>query len=242
VMVALQMARDGSVLHHYFPGRESDISAQLIRLCREHLPAGTRVIVRPHPHDPAVVTRCTLPEGWEWDHTPNVYATLLTCRGLVTITSTLATEAVSLGLPVACLGRGCWVGHGVVVECSGDFAKLRQVLTTEPDEWTATRFLCAVMRHQLPYDATPEQVAFSPAVREWIARAGGVVTAETSLEDATAWIMANGTAELQEHTKTLLAEHSNCQGCRRKRYSKLIGNLAIGAGMRPGWKRGQETT
>lgn len=183
IMVVCQTHNDTSVRWHNFPDRnglrEGSITA-LLRLCaplRDH-----KVIVRPHPkameHFKDQSKKFDWPGGWSVDSTKNVYETLRECSGLVTATSTLATEALSLGIPVACLGTAAWHGCGAVMECSGNPKRVAGVLDWKPDEDLIVKYLCAVMRHQLSYKASVEDILDNESFCKWIESIGGSVPAK----------------------------------------------------------------
>lgn len=183
IMAVCQTHNDTSVRWHNFPDRnglkEGSIEA-LLRLCSPL--RGKKVIVRPHPkaveHFKDQSSRFDWPKSWSVDTTPNVYETLRRCSGLVTATSTLATEALSLGIPVACLGRAAWAGYGVVMECSGNTDRVAKMLEWKPDGNRVVEYLCAVMRHQIAYTASVDDILDNESFRRWIGSIGGEVPAE----------------------------------------------------------------
>ena len=230
IMIACQTHNDCSVRFHYHPGRGKAPAMQaLCDACADYLPSGVPVIVRPHPREPNRINPDWLRPDWTLDTSKDVYATLRTCRAMVTVSSTLATEALALGLPVACLGRSAWEGHGVVLECANDYSRLAGLPNWAPEEWPVLRYLCAVMRHQLPYDATPDQVQANASVRTWLERAGHPIQTQTLADQATAAaarIRAANAPQVLEHLLALEAKLDTCKRCSRSRLQRKIIDLA----------------
>lgn len=228
VLVACQTGRDCSVRYHYAPNRK-DRSAvlSLIEDAYQYLPAGTSVVVRPHPRERAALDGIALPDGWTIDNIANPIESLRRCRGVVTITSTLATEALSMGLPVACLGRGAWQGSGAVIECAENPANLVHVLDKHPEEWQAIAYLCAVLRHQLPYNATVEDVENNESVQAWLKNAGAnTLTMEQKVSKARYTIEQSGNTGAIELLKAINAKAGTCAKCQQSRLNRKILELA----------------
>jgi len=230
IMIACQTHNDCSVRYHYHPGRGSAPAMQpLLDACADYLPSHIPVIVRPHPKSRVLLNPDWLRPGWTLDTSPDVYATLRTCRALVTISSTLSTEALALGLPVACLGRSAWEGHGVVLECATDYGRLAGLPDWAPEEWPVLRYLCAVMRHQLPYDATPDQVQGNASIRTWLGRAGHPIQVQGLADQVTAaaaQIRSTNDPAALEHLLVLEAKLADCKVCSRARLQRKIIELA----------------
>ena len=196
---------------------EGSIKA-LLRLC-EPL-RDRKVIVRPHPgakdQFKEQSKRFDWPEGWSVDSTPNVYETLRKCSGLVTVTSTLSTEALSLGIPVACFGKGAWVGSGAVLECAGQSGLVSGVLDWKPDEYSAIKYLCSVMRHQLSFQASVDDILSNVSFRHWIMDIGGKVPVARTQAEMESWIREHGSGSDIVALDELLFRLKSCKGCRRK--------------------------
>ena len=160
VMVALQKRDDLGCRKYYDHGGE-DPTVKLLQWCIDNL-GDMPVLLRPHPRHPAdwqktqelLVTKgITLPSHWQIDTSKWVYETLLRCRALVTINSTLATEAQCLKMPIVCLGRGAWTGSGAVRE-TATVLSVKDLLSIEP--WHALeparfRYLLKVLEKQVRY-------------------------------------------------------------------------------------------
>ena len=133
-----------------------------------------RVLVRPHPSSHAAL-QDVLPKlercfgtRWEIDGSDDVYDTISRCKALITISSTVATEALWTGIPVATLGRSTYSGAGVTLECAGYPHNLGRLLSFKPDPEAVRRYLAAVIRHQIPYGASCAEIVASESVKKWL--------------------------------------------------------------------------
>jgi SAM-dependent methyltransferase len=176
VLVALQYDRDAPC-HYYFPARgQRSAMSVFLELCARHLPADVPVLVRPHPRflaqwqERETEWRALMRPGWQVDAAGNVYALLARCRALVTVNSTLATEAQLIGTPVATLGEGTFTGSGTTLECARAPARLAGLADWRPDQTRSVAYLANLWSRQLPYGATAAQVVAHPAVRTWLDR------------------------------------------------------------------------
>jgi hypothetical protein len=175
ILFAVQAEGDAPCRYH-FPARDPALGVltSALRLLAEHLPTRP-IVIRPHPRfrDQWEGSRDRiiphLRRTWSVEASPDVYATLRHCSALVTVNSTLATEALCLGLPVATLGEGAYTGSGATLECARDPGRLAALPAWRPDLRAVTGYLCAVLRHQLPYAALPAEVCAHPDFRCWVA-------------------------------------------------------------------------
>lgn len=171
IVIALQTPNDAPV-QFYCPAREAeDATAFLVRSCAQYLPEDCDVLVRPHPRDVENGKTGCLPfvrPSWEINHADNVYQLLRRCSRLITINSTLATEALGLTMPVAVLGKGTFTGSGAVFDCSYNPKRLSDFLSWTPDPEKIQRYLCSVLRHQLLYSDT--DVSRCLPVQKWLQR------------------------------------------------------------------------
>lgn len=162
VMLALQRNRDLSTwfFSAQRPGEKCIDGA--LRIAMEQ--GGDReLLVRPHPRESTQVTDSAYWQAhWKLDTSPDVYATLRTCSALVSVNSTLVTEALTLGIPVVALGEGAFTGS-LAVKTSF------QGLDKPVQQDAVDRYLCAVWRHQVPYKP-PHSVCTNAAFRAWASR------------------------------------------------------------------------
>lgn len=148
----------------------------ILYLCRKYLPNNVPVIVRPHPIDADrffkslhLYTDLFLP-NWSIDKGESIYDIAVKCRSAVTINSTVATELMYIGIPVAVLGKGLFTGSGSVFDCSEDFSKLSNIGNYAPDIGCVNKYLCAILRNQLQYNSSYEDACNKGAIKRWIER------------------------------------------------------------------------
>lgn len=165
VLVCGQLSRDMGPRFHC-PGRPADADpmAWLIATVSAHLRPGVPVVWRRHPKDAADYE---LPPGWTADQRTPLADALRTCRAVVTVNSSVAAEAVLLGVPVAALGVGCWTGSPAVLDCSADPSRLRELGTWAPDG--QADLVAAILRHQVSYDADAQQALQCVPLADWLA-------------------------------------------------------------------------
>jgi hypothetical protein len=177
LMFACQQQGDASILH-YFPGpKTTDTRMKALQvLVRAY--AGKRVLVRPHPwggnawEDIRQQVDAMLPATWTVEMPVpgvKVYTRLPQCRGLVTVNSTVATEALILGMPVAVFGYGAFTGSGTMLECTEDAALVNGVEAFAPDREKVLRYLCACLRQQVRYrETTAAELAAHEEFQRWV--------------------------------------------------------------------------
>jgi hypothetical protein len=177
VLVALQRPVDAPLLFH-FPAagqRHADPIGVMLKLLKEHLPVGPTYLLRPHPRhrkewaaEEEGRKQTVWRDDWRTDASDDVYELVSGCSAVVAVNSTLATEALALGVPVATLGSGCWTGSQATLECDRQPELLDGLMEWHTDADKATRLLAAILRHQLSYHATAETVAAHPDFQRWI--------------------------------------------------------------------------
>lgn len=157
ILVCLQNALDAN-LRQEFPlgnGHEDRLKVS-IEVINKHLPRKTEVILRPSPrfldwwkeHSASYPIR---PE-WKVDWSGKFVDVVVGCRAMVTVNSTCASEAATLGIPVATLGTGAFTGSGVSLECAHHPERLRDILDWEPPSNAGFRFGSAILgRHFMAY-------------------------------------------------------------------------------------------
>lgn len=164
VLVCLQSSLDSNLQQQFHLGcAYKDKVEATIDLLRHHLPRGRKVIIRPNPrfidawHER--VASYTLRDDWTVDWAGTFHNLLPKCSALVTVNSTCASEATTLGIPVATLGTGAFTGSGATLECAVQPAILRGLFDWRPDPEKCRRYGEAILgRHFLPYakaDDTP---------------------------------------------------------------------------------------
>jgi len=176
IMFAVQRNRDAPCQFH-FPRQNKHLGAleSSIKLLSEHCP-DRPVAIRPHPRfvrewkaNEPNLEKYFRPD-WTIDYSPRVYATLRECSALVTVNSTLATEALFLGMPVATLGNSAFTGSNVTLECGADPARLAGLFDFEPQQEPIKRYLGACMRHQLQYNLDTDGILENREFQRWLER------------------------------------------------------------------------
>lgn len=227
ILLACQTPRDCSVRYHYSPldaGR--GCSRLLIEECARYIPKDLPALVRPHPRAKGALGGIEIPAGWTVSGDGSLKDILPTCRAVATISSTVATEALALGLPVACLGRGAWYGSGAVLDCSDDPSQLATLATFLPDEWTVLRYLAAVMRHQIPHNATPGEIGRNASFRVWLDRAGVKQPPPDAFARAVETIQASGDDHRIGMLAIIQAKMAACRRCRKTKLRRSVIDLA----------------
>jgi hypothetical protein len=160
ILVCLQRPKDSSVTWGFLADqREVNRTAEFLRLLKQHLPVDpSRVIIRQHPKERSFdLPLEVLDKEWRWECEAPFNEAVRVARGVVTINSTCAHEAVLAGVPVATIGSGTFTGWEVTLECADRPERLRKFLEWRVDPATARHYLGQAMtRHFLPYHITPE--------------------------------------------------------------------------------------
>jgi hypothetical protein len=174
VLIALQTERDAPLLH-YAPRWDQQIpaAAWLLRAADKYLKAGVAAVIRPHPRAPdldAVLKAAgeAVRPDWRVDATGTASDAIRRASAVVTINSTVATEALVTGIPVACLGHGAFTRSTAVLECGDAPERLAHLADWRPDTAAVQGYLCAVWRHLVPYSADLYRVRRNPYISRWL--------------------------------------------------------------------------
>ena len=174
---ALQREIDAPARHD-FPLRKRKLGTNrtALEIISKHFP-DLPIIWRGHPRYPDVLDNL-MPHlkkcwrsNWSIDTSKECYETLKKCRGLITINSTLATETLFLGIPVATLGRSAFTGSNVTLECHEDPSRLTELTKFVPNQERILNYLAAVMRHQIPTTSTYKDILEHCEFQIWAQRA-----------------------------------------------------------------------
>ena len=175
IIVALQRRLDTGC-YRFFPKNpvKQDPVAGLLEYCSKYLPKDRKVLIRPHPrYKPEwenkrreYVANYFQP-NWEVNLDGGIYPLLLTASALVTVNSTVASEALALNLPIATLGESVWTGSGATLECAQEPDKLAVVLEHKPDMERRMSMQSAILRRQVPY-GNGAAFAQHPAYLDWV--------------------------------------------------------------------------
>lgn len=169
VLVCLQNKADCN-LRQQFPasGAEEDKVAAFLEMLQRHLPMGRRVVIRPNPRflDFWKDGSYTIRGDWEVDWSGDFYQVIKGCSALITVNSSTASEAATLGVPVATLGTGAFTGSGATFECGDDPSRLSNFYNWKPDYDSVTRYAKAILGgHYLSYRDPDIQ---NHELRSWI--------------------------------------------------------------------------
>jgi len=179
IFVAIQQKNDAPCKYH-FAQRKKDADDPidlLLYFCHQYLP-DREVIVKPHPRfleewseKDSLYKSAYFRKNWSVFEETDACEILTKCSALVTINSTLATEAQFLGIPVAVLGEGLFSKSDTVLDCSKDPEKLAGVLSFKPDLYKSAAYLYAVFRHHILYDKFADLIKANKCFLRWRAKA-----------------------------------------------------------------------
>ena len=153
VLVCLQRPKDCSVKPRYFPHTEDgvDVRVTLLKLLAEH--SADSLLVRVHPKD-GEFNPPIWRDNWRLDRSGEEFNTIVKrCRAVVTISSTCASEAVLLGMPVATFGTGVFTGHNITLDCSSDPSLVAHLPDWRPDVSRCRAYVSRVLeRHLMSFE------------------------------------------------------------------------------------------
>lgn len=169
ILVCLQNPKDSN-LQMEFPssrGNPDKLGATL-DILYQHLPISVPITIRPHPRFLEAWNAKSYPmrSNWTVDWSGSFYDLLPRCSALVTVNSTCASEAVTLGIPVATLGTGAFTGSGATLECADNPARLRELERWQPSPNRCRQYAEAILgRHFLPYN---EECGYNSELESWL--------------------------------------------------------------------------
>jgi hypothetical protein len=172
IIIAMQMIGDAPVKHNFVRDPIYNSWELFIKICREYI-HNKDVIIRCHPRDePNEVygsIRNFIPQNWKFVGSKgSIYDILPNCRSMVAINSTVATEALVYGMPVATLGRGAFTNHGATLECSDDHSLLSGIDDYKPDYDKIIKYLCSVSRYEMPYNTNVDGIMSHHCFKAWL--------------------------------------------------------------------------
>lgn len=175
ILVALQHGNDAILRYYYDNGRNTNLPIKyFLQQVAEYF-KDKKVIVRPHPKymqdwekdEEEYLT--TFGESWELQKTGSIYDMFKVCSSILTINSTVATEAVAYGIPVATFGKGVFTDAGVTLECANNVENVTNIDNFYIDKMTIIRYLVALLKHQIPRN---------PSVRDFLRNEDFVIWAK----------------------------------------------------------------
>jgi hypothetical protein len=187
IMVAMQMNGDAPLRYH-FPAAAgmNDRKKKFLELLRAYLPDAD-LVIRPHPKERKVPEIGYWPRNWTKDLDGSIYNKGLGCKGIITVNSTVATEFLAIGMPVATFGYGSYSNSGATLDCGENQSIVPKICSYKPDMQKVYGYLAAVTRHQLSYNASKEDVLANRSFNVWCDRiksAGKIISTGTQIVDA----------------------------------------------------------
>jgi hypothetical protein len=134
------------------------------------MPKDANLLIRPHPRERKLFDGHPLRDSFQWSMDGDLSAILPNCSSVITVNSTVATEACLFGVKAAVFGTGTFTGSGAVYEFDGDFERLLSFLKVGAiDAEKQKRYCEAVLgAHFLPYKGTDGSKC--PEFERWLAR------------------------------------------------------------------------
>jgi hypothetical protein len=157
VLVCLQNTYDSNLQNEFPLGKKhADKVQATMEILHRYLPQNRPVVIRPSPrfisHWNDNHRKYIRRSHWKVDWSGSFHDILPKFSALVTVNSTCASEAVTLGMPVAVIGTGAFDGSGAVLECAKHPERLREINTWRPSMEACARYAKAILgRHFLPY-------------------------------------------------------------------------------------------
>jgi hypothetical protein len=173
ILVALQHHLDSNI-NFQFPFGEKFTDKVEATLCfvKTFLNQDLDITIRPHPRflkhweeNLNNYKKSFWNDRWVIDYDKSPYLKLSEYNALISVNSTLVNEAICLGIPIATLGVGAFSEHGVTLECSHDFQKLKNILDFEPSEDKTYQYIYKALRYNTLHHTDSELQIITNA--EW---------------------------------------------------------------------------
>jgi len=168
ILVCLQLNGDASMLHHFPLCKGSQRNDYFIQECIKNLPKNHPVILRFHPRDKRKQTRVKLPKHWTINNSGRFMDQAKKCSALVVVNSTVATEALCLGIPIATFGQSTFYGSQTTLDCSRRSANVNGIFDFKADWDKIDSYLCAILRGQLMFNYGKDKVLQHESVQKFI--------------------------------------------------------------------------
>lgn len=175
VLVCLQSPLDLNMTSQFPAAHGKDRKLQIVmELLYNHLPSGKPVVIRPNPRFldkwKEAEHEIKLKDEWTVNWEGRFHEILPQFSRLVTVNSTCASEAATLGMPVAALGTGCFTGSGVVLECHSNPSLLSGFYDWVQSTEACRAYACAILgRHFVPYKMNGANVV-NVEMERWLAK------------------------------------------------------------------------
>lgn len=178
ILIVLQYDNDSSVRFGWDKGKYKTPTERLLALCSEYLPKGVPVLVRPHPLFRSSFLRDArrwgyikhFHENWKLDDSRSIYELVPKCRAMVSICSTVVTEASTTGIPIFALGTGPYSRTGAVYEGEEGLIRYSKLAGLLVDTGSRLRYTSTVLRDQIPMEAGFGDFDKNEQIMKWVKR------------------------------------------------------------------------
>jgi len=193
LLITLQHDEDAPVRNYFERSNVAKpVALCVLELVKTFINKDIPIIVRPHPlfiEEWNKIENLCIPlfnNNWSLSKSGSVYKIMKRCRGLITINSTTACEALALGIPVATLGSNIYSGSGLILECAPEDGYNYDRLKLMNDYYEMFRgngawnevikdltikFLYTLMKHKMPMYPTTEDFIKNEDFNIWVNRA-----------------------------------------------------------------------
>lgn len=170
ILFALQCRNDCNINFEFPAAPQTDRTEWVLNEVLGMIPAGTNLLIRPHPSERPMFENHRLRHLFQWSMEGDLPSLLPTCSAVITVNSTTASEACLMGIPTAVLGTGAFTGSGAVFECHQDLTRLKEFLAAPKVDIAAQERYCRAIlgAHFLPYRNTDK--AACPEFDRWLER------------------------------------------------------------------------
>jgi hypothetical protein len=154
ILITLQCNQDATLQQEYpLADKQPDRNAFTIETVEKYLPAGSRVVVRPHPREPDAIKNLSLPHQWSVQTSGTLASAIRGASAMISVNSTSVSEAALFGIPTAVLGTGVFTGCPAFLDCSKDPSKLAGLHQFQPSlKWQLAYVSAILAQHQMPYN------------------------------------------------------------------------------------------
>ena len=175
IFLPLQVESDSQVMFAAnVPEKMGLRQAWLVDLVCRSFP-DRQIVIRPHPFDLKTMERIGEYSSAMRGHANvqvhppkrglnNSYQYCAHARAVIGVNSTVLTEALTFGKPVAAFGRGVFTENDVVLEMDRD-SNPRKVVEFVPDRLALTRYFTLLFARQVPYDCAVDDVSRYPVLQ-----------------------------------------------------------------------------
>lgn len=153
VLLALQCRNDCNINFEFPLAPRCDRVEWFLQQVVDLMPESVRLLIRPHPRERKLFENHPLRSKFQWSMDGDLSTILPKCSSVITVNSTVATEACLFGVKSAVFGTGTFTGSGAVYEFDGDFNRLLEFIDGGKIEVENQKKYCQAVlgAHFLPY-------------------------------------------------------------------------------------------